>query len=178
MEDLEYAEEPMVRPPGIVALAIQARLISRGVDIDHDIVEMVSASMIDWLENTKEGLDYMSYLQRMDVNPASTHYTYYLKNLNGKRIEKIDAKDIEYRTCCIANGTPLSYRQLEMVERDSFTCSSCGATMNCMSKDWELCSHCLEHSPDTDQVNDVSCDRCSSVRCSWHPDNQKEMRFL
>ena len=178
MEDFEEMEEPMIRPPAITSMAVQARLIARGVNLDNDVVEMVTASMIDWLENTKEGLDYMSYLQRMDVNPASTHYTYYLKSLNGMRVEKIDAVDIEYRTCCIANGNPISHRQLEMVERESFTCSSCGATMNCMSKDWELCSHCLEHTPESNQENEIGCDRCSSIACSWHPDNQKDARFL
>ena len=169
-EDDEDQVDPMVRPPIDASSAVDVRLRARGVDLDFEIIEMVTASMINWLEESKEGLDFMSYLQRMDVEPAESDMDFFITDIRGFPLEKIPSDQIEFRKSVIVRGEPMSQKQLVSRLRDKHECSSCGQTLPCVDRAIGLCSNCAGYDElGMDEVSDIKCDRCTINTCSWHP---------
>lgn len=175
----EVQPEPMIRPPEDASLAVDVRLRAREVYIDYEQIQMVTASLLDWLGNTKEGLDYMSYLQRMDVTPASSNFNYTIRNMLGVPFQPVASSEVEFRTCCIVEGVPMSQAQLHIEERERVACSSCGARVICMDDGHTLCTHCEEFSmEDYNKTNNLRCEGCTDCECSWHPSKHEEESLL
>lgn len=148
------------------------------IQLPESSIEMTVAAFAHWLANTKRGLEYMSYLMKLDVIGGDHHYTYRLEDQGSDWQREIDPEKIMFLRGCIAEGECVAVSDVVIEERDIAYCEDCGSPSICLKvvtnrrRDGlvAICSNCIssdEYYSFTETCK-LACSECTYRECNWN----------
>ena len=146
----------------------------------HDI-DVVVCAMIDWLQGTRRGLEFMSFCMELDSIRGDNSKKYSLREGHTRLTTDIKPENIIFLRGCIIGGDPVPVSLVEITEREEISCECCGAIVICAvavgGKLEKLCTKCIKGSEEYAMscTPEVDCDECSYERCEWHPSNTRTL---
>jgi len=123
----------------------------------------------------------MIHIMGLDMYRGKSEKQYLISNGFNQLTEEVKPENIVFLQGCVANGKSVLLGKVESKSRETVSCSSCGARTICSKQveGNETCSYCIAGSDDQkirDQ-QELSCDQCTFLGCSWHDANMDTPPF-
>lgn len=162
----------LVFPPREVLNSVIDILEDSEIYLDQKTVELSIAAMCQWLETENRGHEFMSHILKLQHVTGTHDKRYLIRDQNTALTRELKPENIIFLQGCVHKGEVLPAGQIEVFERDSNRCESCGASTICGQEvsNQNLCSHCLSCSDEqsTRDLVELNCTNCTFQKCSWN----------
>lgn len=174
------------RPSPETLAGVRTQLVNAGID-PYDIpnvwVEATVAATAKWIQQTEAGLDFVSRLLHLSYERGRDNKDYEIVDDDTLLVETVKPEDIFMISGCIANRRPVPFHSVNVCEKETSQCDSCGITSHCLQnvtdpfsgKLQELCNRCItyhEHPRIHELGGRGVCEMCSVKSCKHHPDRE------
>ena len=110
------------RPDSYLVQRVTNKVADLGIDIPFEHAELSVAALLDWLINSKEGVEYTTKLFGFNVEPGRSDKEYHLLDTN----TSVSGDKISILTTCVVNGKFVPPNSIDVLEKEIKCCDICG----------------------------------------------------